>query len=114
EAQAGKKKAEANFQRWKSEAARMDALVTDRVIDPQSRDETRNQFRAAEAALEEAGAKVQSAEAARAEAAAKRDKAETDLAAARNKLLLAESDVRRMEAMLNYARITAPFDGAVA
>jgi RND family efflux transporter MFP subunit len=92
----------------------MDALAKDRVIDPQSRDETRNQFRAAEAALEEAVAKVQSAEAARAEAAAKRDKAEADVKATKNRHVLAESDVRRMEAMLAYSHIRAPFDGVVA
>jgi RND family efflux transporter MFP subunit len=113
EAQAGRKKAEANAQRWKSECARMEGLVKDRVIDAQSRDETRNQCRAAEAALEEADARAQSADAARAEAAAKRDKAAADLAAARNRLALAESDERRMRAMLAYARITAPFDGVV-
>jgi HlyD family secretion protein len=56
---------------------------------------------------------VQSAEATRNESAAKRDKAEADVAAARNKLLVAESDQRRTEAMLAYARITAPFDGVV-
>jgi multidrug efflux pump subunit AcrA (membrane-fusion protein) len=98
EAQAGRKKAEANAQRWKSECARMEGLVKDRVIDAQSRDETRNQCRAAEAALEEADARAMSAEAARAEAAAKRDKADADLAAARNRLALAESDERRMRA----------------
>jgi HlyD family secretion protein len=114
EAEAGKKKAEANQQRWKSESARMDALVTGKVIDPQSRDETQNQLKSADAALEEAAAKVQSAAAARAESVAKRDKAEADLASARNHQLLAESDVRRMQAMLDYARITAPFDGVVA
>jgi multidrug efflux pump subunit AcrA (membrane-fusion protein) len=91
----------------------MEGLVKDRVIDAQSRDETRNQCRAAEAALEEADARAQSAEAARAEAAAKRDKADADLAAACNRLALAESNERRMRAMLAYARITAPFDGVV-
>ncbi len=114
EARAAEKKAEANYQRWKSETARMDTLANNRVIDPQSRDETRNQFRAAEAALEEAKAKIQSAEASRAEAVAKRERAEADLAAAKNRLLLATSDVRRMQAMVDYSRIVAPFDGVVA
>jgi RND family efflux transporter MFP subunit len=113
EAQAGHKKAEANALRWKSECARIEALVNDRVVDAQTRDETRNQCRAAEAALEEADARVQSAQAARAEASAKRDKADTDVAAARNRLSVAETEERRMQAMLAYARITAPFDGVV-
>jgi len=113
EARAGRKKAEANAQRWKSECDRMEVLVRDGVIDVQTRDETRNQYRAAEAALEEADARTRSADAGRAESAAKRDKADVDLASARNRLLLAESDQRRAEAMLGYAQITAPFDGVV-
>lgn len=113
EARAARKKAEASAHRWKSECDRMEALARDGVIDVQTRDETRNQCRAAEAALEEADARTRSADAARAEAAAKRDKADVDLASARNRLLLAESDERRMRAMLDYARIVAPFDGIV-
>ncbi|HTK78247.1 MAG TPA: biotin/lipoyl-binding protein, partial [Gemmataceae bacterium] len=54
EAAAARKKAEAGAQRWKSECTRMEGLARDGVIDVQTRDETRNQCRAAEAALEEA------------------------------------------------------------
>jgi HlyD family secretion protein len=114
EAQAGRKKAQANVERWQSECTRMDAMVKGQVIDVQTRDEARNQCRAAEAAREEADARVLSAEASLAEATAKCAKAESDVAAARNRLLVAQSDQRRSEAMLGYARITAPFDGIVS
>ena len=52
---AAAKKAEAGAQRWKSECARMEGLARDGVIDVQTRDETRNQCRAAEAARRRGG-----------------------------------------------------------
>jgi multidrug resistance efflux pump len=114
EAVASRRRAGANYERWKSESGRMDDLARQRVIDPQSRDEARNQFRAAEAARDEAGAKVRSAEAGREESAARRDKAEADVDAARNRLELTEAGRRRVRALLDYARITAPFAGVVS
>jgi RND family efflux transporter MFP subunit len=42
------------------------------------------------------------------------DKAEADVEAARNRLALAEADRRRVRALLDYARITAPFAGVVS
>jgi multidrug efflux pump subunit AcrA (membrane-fusion protein) len=114
EARASRKRAEASYDRWKSEAARMQQLVRDKVIADQSRDEVVNQFKAAEAARDETAAKVEAVEAAYQESLARRDKAEADVDAARNRLLLAESDERRTAAMLEYARVTAPFDGVVS
>jgi RND family efflux transporter MFP subunit len=114
EAVASRKRAGANYERWKSESGRMDDLARQRVIDSQSRDEALNQLRAAEAAQEEAQAQVRSAEAGREESAARRDKAEADVEAARNCLELAEADRRRVRALVDYARITAPFAGVVS
>jgi RND family efflux transporter MFP subunit len=113
EAQAGRQRVRANYDRWKSESQRVTGLVERKVIDEQTRDETLNQFRAAEAALEEVEAKVRSAEAARAESDARRDKARADVAVAETKVRVARADEGRTRAMLGYARITAPFDGVV-
>jgi multidrug efflux pump subunit AcrA (membrane-fusion protein) len=113
EAQAGLGRAEAQFARWKSEAERAGRLVTGGVIDAQSRDETLNQFRSAEAARAEAAAKVASAEAAVAKARADRDKANSDVIAAEARLDVAKADARRVDALRGYTRIMAPFDGVV-
>jgi HlyD family secretion protein len=114
EAIASRKRAASAFDRWKSESGRMTELVRNKVIDTQTGEETANQFRVASATLEEAGAKVMSAEAAIREAEAKRDKAAADVSAARNNLEVTEADRRQAQAMLNYSRIPAPFDGVVS
>jgi multidrug efflux pump subunit AcrA (membrane-fusion protein) len=113
EAEAGRKRARANFERWQSEAGRVAALVEKRVIDEQTRDETLNQFRAAEAALGEVEARVKSAEASRAESEARRDKSTADVAVAEAKARVAAADEGRTRATLGYARLVAPFDGVV-
>jgi HlyD family secretion protein len=114
EAIASRKRAASAFDRWKSESERMSELVRKKVIDAETGDETANQFRVATASLEEAAAKIASAQAAIREAEAKRDKAATDVAAAHNHRQVTEADLRQTQAMLDYARIPAPFDGVVS
>src|SRR5579871_2667485 len=114
ETRANLKGARANCERWNSESTRFEKLASREVIDKQSRDEVNHQFKAAEAACELAEAKIRSAEAALSEAEARRDKAEADLEAARNHQLVAEAEQRRMAALLQYAKIRAPFDGVVS
>jgi multidrug efflux pump subunit AcrA (membrane-fusion protein) len=113
EAAAARKRVLANYERWKSEVARVNSLVERKIIDEQTRDETLNQFRAAEAMREEVEAKVRSAEASKVESEAKRDKAIADVAVAKGKAGVATADEGRMNAMLRYAQIKAPFDGIV-
>lgn len=113
EARAGLGRAQAMSDRWQSESARMTGLAGTGVIDPQSRDETRNQSRAAEAGRAEAVAKVASVEAAVAKAGADRDKAAADVAAAGARLDVARAEVRRLAALVGYTRIVAPYDGVV-
>jgi RND family efflux transporter MFP subunit len=113
EAAAARKRTTANYERWKSEAARVDALVLRKVIDEQTRDETLNQFRAAEAMREEVEAKVRSAEAAQIESEARREKTAADVLVAKAKARVAAAEEGRLNAMLGYARIVAPFDGIV-
>ena len=113
EAKAGANRAEALYSRWQSEVSRVSRLVASGVIDTQTRDETQNQFKAAEASRAEALAKVASADAAVAKSVADREKAEADVTAAEAKLDVSRSDVRRIDAMRGYTRLKAPFDGIV-
>lgn len=113
EAKAGMSRAQALADRWRSEVTRMTGLVQGGVIDAQSRDETTNQFKAAEATQAEATAKVASVEAGVRKAKADKDKAVADVAAVGAKLDVSKAEVGRLAALLGYARITAPFDGIV-
>jgi multidrug resistance efflux pump len=113
ESKAGLTRAQALYDRWRSESDRVSRLVTGGVIDAQTRDETLNQFKAAEATRTEASAKVSTSEAAVAKAEADRDKSAADVVAAEARLDVAKADVRRVGALLAYTRVKAPYDGVV-
>lgn len=103
---AGVVEAQAFHDRWESETKRMDKLAKDGVVNAQSREEIQNQFKAAGGRLAFARAEVQKAR-------ADRDKADADVKAARARVDVASAEARRMEAMLGYAKIRAPFDGVI-
>jgi RND family efflux transporter MFP subunit len=111
EAEAGRERANALVARWKSEYERLEKAK--QTIDKQTLEETRYQLKAAEATRTEVEAKVESSKAARDESAAKRDKAEADVSAAKARQGVAESARDREKALLDYAKIRAPFDGVV-
>ena len=113
-ARAGLGRTVAALERWRSEFQRMEKLVKDSVVDRQSVDEMRSQVRSAESAKAETDARITAAEAALAETQARRNKARADLAAARNQLVVAQTEEEEAKVMLDYSRITAPFDGVVA
>lgn len=113
ETKAGLTRARALYDRWQSESDRVSRLVTGGVIDTQTKDETLNQFKAAEATRAEATAKVTSSEAAVAKAEADQDKAAADVVAAEARLDVAKADVRRVDALRGYTRVKAPYDGVV-
>jgi len=113
ETKAGLTRAQALFDRWKSEAERATRLVANGVIDTQTKDETLNQFKAAEATRAEAIAKIASADAAVAKAEADRDKSAADVVADEARLDVAKADVRRVGALVAYTRVKAPYDGVV-
>jgi multidrug efflux pump subunit AcrA (membrane-fusion protein) len=113
EAKAGLTRTQALYDRWQSEAARVERLVAGGVIDSQTRDETLNQFKAAEASKAESTAKVTTAEAAVAKAQADADKAVADVTATEARLDVAKADGRRVDALRGYTRVKAPFDGVV-
>lgn len=113
EAKAGLSRAYALFDRWNSEVERVKRLVSNGVIDAQTRDETLNQFKSAEATKFEAEAKVTSAEASVTKAQADFDKAQADVAATDARADVARADLRRVQALKNYTKIKAPFDGII-
>jgi multidrug efflux pump subunit AcrA (membrane-fusion protein) len=92
--------------RWESESKRITKLAAEGAIEPQVRDETLNQYKAA-------AARVTSAESAVKKGRADRDKAKADVRAAEARVDVAKADALRAEAMLGYARIRAPYDGIV-
>lgn len=112
-ARAAALKAVAALDRWRSEYQRMERLVKDKVVDQQNVDEARNQLQAAESAKGEADARIVSAQAAINEAQARCNKARADREAVTSQLRVAQADERQVNAMVNFATITAPYDGVV-
>jgi len=112
EAEAGRARAEAMVAFRQSQYDRLSKSAT-QTADKQTMEETLYELRAAEAARTEVDAKVQSIQAARDESAAKRDKAEADVLAAKARVTVAEANRDQAKAMLQYARLTAPYDGVI-
>jgi HlyD family secretion protein len=113
EAEAGVARAQALYDRWQSELTRITGLVKGGVVDNQVLDETQNQLRAVDAARGEVAARVRSARAGVTKAEADREKVAADIGAAKARLDVSLAEVGRVEAVLGYTRITAPFDGVV-
>jgi RND family efflux transporter MFP subunit len=113
EARAGLTRAQANLARWKSEASRVSEMVRSKSLDPQTGAETENQFRAAEAATDEARAHITVAEKAAVKARAELGKAQQDVKAADARRKVAAADAARVSDLLEYRFIRAPFKGVV-
>jgi multidrug resistance efflux pump len=113
EAEAGVDRAQFVYERWQKEVNRVTGLVKGGVDTGQALDETQLQFKAAEAGRKEANAKVVSAKAAVRKAKADEAKAAADVDVAKDRLEAAKTEVARVEALLGYTRITAPYDGVV-
>src|SRR5205823_4720356 len=97
----------------KSQYERLARVGQSGVLDKETVEETRYGYEAAEAGLEEVEAKVKSAQAARDESAARLSKARADVSVAEAHLVVARENRDQMKALLQYARLTAPFDGVV-
>jgi multidrug resistance efflux pump len=112
EAEAALKRAHAHHERWKTEYTRLEKM--NKVIDKQVLDEKQHELEAAKAGLGEAEAKVKAANAAHAGSKAKREMVQADVHVALARREVAKADAGRVEAMLQYAKVCAPFDGLVA
>lgn len=113
ESAAGQQQATANFNRWKSEYDRIQALADAKTVTPKLADEAELQFRSAMAGRAQADARLKSAQAAENEAAVAVEKAQADLLAMKSRLKVAEADRERVDAMRNYLQIRAPFNGII-
>lgn len=105
EAQAGLKRTKAELAFSKTQYQRISGLEAS-VIEKQVKTESLSQLRGREATTDEARANVAHAEAALQEAQTVSEKCEADITVA-----LAARD--RMQALVNYATLKAPFDGVV-
>jgi RND family efflux transporter MFP subunit len=113
EIQAAVKRANADL-RWRQlEDRRVEQLFKEGAQTGTLLDETHDKLLSAEAALDEVRAKVRSAEAAVVESRALLDQARSDVLAAASSVEVARADARRVEAMLGYTKIEAPYDGVI-
>lgn len=113
EAEAGVDRAQALYERAQKEVDRVAKLLTGGVGDLQTRDETLNQFKAAEATRKEANARVVSARAGVRKTEADEAKSVADVDAAKARAEVAAAGVARVKALRGYTEIKAPFDGVI-
>ena len=113
EAAAARTRAQANYEFRQSEYEQAQKLVKDDILNVQTREVTRNQFKAAEAARQEIEARIRSARAAAQESEAKRLKAQADVARAKANVKVAEANLAHTTIMLGYAKIRAPYAAVV-
>jgi RND family efflux transporter MFP subunit len=113
EVESGRLRAKAEYKRMKSQSERMARVGSSGVIDKEAVEETRYGFEAAEAAMEEVEARVKSAQASRDESAVKLSKAKADVSVAEAHLAVAKENRDYAKAFLEYATLTAPYEGVV-
>lgn len=106
-------KYQAEVARWDSEVKRLTREVDRGVVAPQILLESTNQLRSNTAAQAAAEASIQTAEADLLSKQASEAKARVDVGVARARLAVAESEQKRIEALVGYLTLTAPFDGVV-
>lgn len=106
-------KFQAEVDRWDSEVKRLDREVKRGVVDPQVLLESTNQLKSSTAAREASKASIQTAEADLLSKQAEAAKAKVDVSVARARLVVAESEEKRLEALVGYLTLTAPFDGVI-
>ena len=113
EAEANVGKYQAEVVRWDSELKRMTQMVAEKIVDSQALDETRKEFESSKSAWEAAEAAVAARKAAKLFAEADLSKARIDVKTAKAQVEVSEAEERRLAALLEYTKITAPYDGVV-
>ena len=106
EARAGLRRARAEAQYCKLQYDRITRLTDSSVINKQVKDESWNRLESAEAGVKEAEAKVVRSEADVKESEAAWNKSGVDVD-------VAQAATERMQALVNYSTLTAPFDGVI-
>ncbi len=113
EARAFVAKYKSDVERWTSEVKRLQREVDRGVVDPQVLLESQNQLRMSTAAWKAALATVAKAEAELLSKEAARDEAEVAVETAAATLAVARSEEKRLEALVGYLVLPAPFDGII-
>lgn len=106
-------KEESRYVRWKSEYQRVAQLAENGAVTRKVADETRAELEAADAGRKEVTAKIAAVKALQLEATARLEKARADAVSIRARLQVAEAEQRRVQTMLEYSILRAPFDGIV-
>jgi multidrug efflux pump subunit AcrA (membrane-fusion protein) len=106
-------KFQAEVDRWDTEVKRLTREVERAVISPEILLESTNQFKSSTAARDAAKASIMTAQADLLSKQAEAAKAKVDVALARARLAVAESEEKRVEALVGYLTLTAPFDGVI-
>jgi RND family efflux transporter MFP subunit len=113
EAKANVKLYQAVVERWESEVTRLTELSKAKVVDPQVLEETRKQLNASLASREAATRGVKTKQTLRLAAEAVLEKAKADVVAAEARVKVADASLAKSKAMLDYTRITAPYDAVI-
>lgn len=113
ESEAAAARQEALFNRWQSEFARVTDLVEKGAVTRKVADETRSELDSVDAGRKEVVARIDTAKSLAQEASAEVEKAQADATAARSKLAVARATHQRINTLLEYTVIRAPFDGIV-
>jgi HlyD family secretion protein len=106
-------KYQAEADRWDTEVKRLTREVQRGVVDPQILLESTNQFKSSGASRDASKAGIKTAEANLLSKQADSGKATVDVAVARARLVVAESEAKRVEALVGYLTLLAPYDGIV-
>jgi HlyD family secretion protein len=105
------KKYQAGVERWTLEVERLNKIT--QVVDKQVLQESQKELKVTIAMKEAAEADAAAAHATIISRQADLDKANTDVEAAKAKAKVSEAHVRKMEALVGYTHVTAPYDGIV-
>src|SRR5262249_43927973 len=96
---------------WEGQASRLKQVGT--AVNPEVLPETQQTVAEKRAELDAALAAVKTKESQLLSASAQVEKSKADLAAAEAQVKVAEADERRLAAMFDYTKITAPYDGVI-
>jgi RND family efflux transporter MFP subunit len=106
-------KYQSEVDRWDTEVKRLQREVDRGVVDPQVLLESKNQLRSNTALREAARAAISQAEAELTSKQASAAAAVVDVQVANAALAVAESEARRLQALVGYLVLPAPFDGII-
>lgn len=106
-------KAKADVERWRVDFARISALVKAKSIDETVQDESRKRLDTSIAALQAAQAGIVVVGATREARKADVEKARADVEAAKAQAKVSRATEKRLEALISYTTIKAPYDGVV-